>query len=326
MRLGEVGDPHLDQQLVGPLVVEVVVGLAPAADDAVRRGDDDVADPLVARDPLGERGAGEPDPGPQVEHVDGAEHLVEDARPRRSSGGSGRTRPAAGWSCRRRWDRAPPSARRRRRSSRRSRSGATPRDVRSRPRTRGQRPWRSPYPPAPRSWQRRIVARRDRPARHPAPRAAGVGDPRVVGDRLAARPRRHRPGPRRGRRGRPAALSASTASRWPALLGRLRAAGATGCGLALPVEGDPLGLGGPAELTAAALDAGEAVVAPAAGLALVPDVGRGGRDLAGAARPARGSCPTSARPTGRCGARRSRPPRRWPRSTSRGGGPRRPTC
>jgi hypothetical protein len=57
------------------------------------------------------------------------------------------------------------------------------------------------------------------------------------------------------------------------MLGRLRAAGATGCGLALPVEGDPLGLGGPAELTAAALDAGEAVVASAAGLALVPDVG-----------------------------------------------------
>jgi len=57
------------------------------------------------------------------------------------------------------------------------------------------------------------------------------------------------------------------------LLGRLRAAGSTGCGLALPVEGDPLGLGGPAELTGAALDTGEAVVAPEAGLALVPDVG-----------------------------------------------------
>jgi hypothetical protein len=59
----------------------------------------------------------------------------------------------------------------------------------------------------------------------------------------------------------------------PGLLGRLRAGGATGCGLALPVEGDPLGLGGPPELTSAALDAGEAVVAPEAGLALVPDVG-----------------------------------------------------
>ena len=56
------------------------------------------------------------------------------------------------------------------------------------------------------------------------------------------------------------------------LLGRLRSDGATGCGLALPVEGDPLGLGGPRELTTAALDAGEAVVAAEAGLALVPDL------------------------------------------------------
>jgi hypothetical protein len=57
------------------------------------------------------------------------------------------------------------------------------------------------------------------------------------------------------------------------LLGELRAAGATGCGLALPIEGDPLGLGGPAELTGAAIGAGEAAVAVDAGLALVPDVG-----------------------------------------------------
>lgn len=58
-----------------------------------------------------------------------------------------------------------------------------------------------------------------------------------------------------------------------ALLSRLRAGGATGCGLALPVEGDPLGLGGPPELTAPAMEAGEAAVAGEAGLALVPDVG-----------------------------------------------------
>jgi len=57
------------------------------------------------------------------------------------------------------------------------------------------------------------------------------------------------------------------------LLGRLRGAGATGCGLALPVAGDLLGLGGPHELNAAAVDAGEALVAPEAGLALVPVVG-----------------------------------------------------
>ena len=55
------------------------------------------------------------------------------------------------------------------------------------------------------------------------------------------------------------------------LLGRLRAAGASSCGLALPVEGDPLGLGGPPELTGAALEAGQAAVAPEAGLALVPE-------------------------------------------------------
>lgn len=56
-----------------------------------------------------------------------------------------------------------------------------------------------------------------------------------------------------------------------AVLGRMRAAGATGCGLALPVEGDPLGLGGPPALTALALEHGSAVVCVEAGLALVPE-------------------------------------------------------
>jgi hypothetical protein len=59
----------------------------------------------------------------------------------------------------------------------------------------------------------------------------------------------------------------------PVVLGRLRTAGAAGCGLALPVEGDPLGLGGPATLNALALDHGEAVVCPDAGRALVPEQG-----------------------------------------------------
>lgn len=58
----------------------------------------------------------------------------------------------------------------------------------------------------------------------------------------------------------------------PAVLGRLRAAGATGCGLALPVEGDPLGLGGPPRLTTLALEHGSAVVCAEAGIALVPEV------------------------------------------------------
>ncbi len=43
-------------------------------------------------------------------------------------------------------------------------------------------------------------------------------------------------------------------------LGRLRSAGVQHLGLAWPAEGDPAGLGGPPELNAAALEAGEAVV------------------------------------------------------------------
>jgi hypothetical protein len=53
-------------------------------------------------------------------------------------------------------------------------------------------------------------------------------------------------------------------------LGRLRSRGATGLGLALPVPGDPLGLGGPSVFNTAALSAGEAVVATGAQIGLVP--------------------------------------------------------
>lgn len=53
-------------------------------------------------------------------------------------------------------------------------------------------------------------------------------------------------------------------------LARLRAEGATSLGAAFPVEGDLLGLGGPRALNAAALEAGEAVLAGGAGLGLVP--------------------------------------------------------
>ncbi len=53
-------------------------------------------------------------------------------------------------------------------------------------------------------------------------------------------------------------------------LGRLRTAGATGFGLALPVAGDPLGLGGPSAFNTAALAAGEAVVTTGADVGLVP--------------------------------------------------------
>jgi hypothetical protein len=54
-------------------------------------------------------------------------------------------------------------------------------------------------------------------------------------------------------------------------LGRLRSVGATGFGLALPIAGDPLGLGGPGAFNSAALAAGEAVVTTGADVGLVPE-------------------------------------------------------
>lgn len=53
-------------------------------------------------------------------------------------------------------------------------------------------------------------------------------------------------------------------------LGRLRAAGTTGAGIALPVPGDPLGLAGPSDFNTDALEAGEGVVFDGADLGLVP--------------------------------------------------------
>ena len=53
-------------------------------------------------------------------------------------------------------------------------------------------------------------------------------------------------------------------------LGRLRGAGATGAGLALPVPGDPLGLAGPASFNTAVLEAGQGVVLIGTDLGLVP--------------------------------------------------------
>lgn len=52
----------------------------------------------------------------------------------------------------------------------------------------------------------------------------------------------------------------------------LREAGTTAFRVALPVPGDPSGLGGPPDLNADAVDAGEAVVAVGAPFALVPSV------------------------------------------------------
>ena len=50
----------------------------------------------------------------------------------------------------------------------------------------------------------------------------------------------------------------------------LRDLGATSAGLALPADGDPLGLGGPAAFNTAAFDTGEAVVLTGAELGLIP--------------------------------------------------------
>ncbi|MFJ8233856.1 hypothetical protein ACIQ9E_28465 [Streptomyces sp. NPDC094448] len=55
-------------------------------------------------------------------------------------------------------------------------------------------------------------------------------------------------------------------------LGRLRTLGVTGWRVALPVAGHPLGLSGPAEFNARALEAGEAVVGHGAAWGLVPSV------------------------------------------------------
>ncbi|MFI6206849.1 hypothetical protein ACIBAI_10630 [Streptomyces sp. NPDC051041] len=59
-------------------------------------------------------------------------------------------------------------------------------------------------------------------------------------------------------------------------LGRLRTLGASGLRVALPVPGHPLGLSGPPEFNARALEAREAVVCHGAALGLVPEVHEAG--------------------------------------------------
>ncbi|MEV6948155.1 hypothetical protein AB0N07_40775 [Streptomyces sp. NPDC051172] len=61
-------------------------------------------------------------------------------------------------------------------------------------------------------------------------------------------------------------------------LGRLRALGATGLRVALPAPGHPLGLSGPPEFNARAMDAEEAVVCHGAAFGLVPEVYEAGPD------------------------------------------------
>ncbi len=59
-------------------------------------------------------------------------------------------------------------------------------------------------------------------------------------------------------------------------LGRLRALGARGLRVALPAPGHPLGLSGPPEFNARALEAEEAVICHGAALGLVPEVHEAG--------------------------------------------------
>ena len=135
----------LGEQLAGPVVVEVVVRLAPAPDHAVRRGDDDVADQLVARDALGERPHWSARSAAAARRRRRCRAPRRGSRRRRRSGGSGPRRPGAAWSCRRRWGRAPPSAHPRRPATRSGRAVSPGPVGRSRRRTRSPRPCAQPY-------------------------------------------------------------------------------------------------------------------------------------------------------------------------------------
>ncbi|MET9296339.1 hypothetical protein [Streptomyces sp. NPDC003077] len=92
---------------------------------------------------------------------------------------------------------------------------------------------------------------------------AGLVSPDEAAERIARDDVVHRV---RGLPGEPAPVGLTLA------LGRLRALGATGLGVALPVPGHPLGLSGPPEFNARALEAGEAVTVPGLALGLVPEV------------------------------------------------------
>ncbi|MFF8178304.1 hypothetical protein [Streptomyces chartreusis] len=61
-------------------------------------------------------------------------------------------------------------------------------------------------------------------------------------------------------------------------LGRLRALGVSGLRIALPAPGHPLGLSGPPEFNARAMDAEEAVICHGAAFGLVPEVSEAGPD------------------------------------------------
>ena len=265
---------------------------------------------LAARDPLGERGAGQADPRPQLEDVDGAEHLVEDP-----GDAGGRVELRGGD------------------LEQRGLAGAVG----------------SEDHPALVLLDRPVDVVEQR-GLAPAHRDAGeLEDGGHARHPIQHRPRRGPGHGGAGRRVASPAMSrthlalphSATLAWWVTawlrghvvadhvidavaddthlvaggstldLLVRARGAGASYAGLALPVDGDPVGLGGPRDFNAAALEAGEAVV--------VGDLGPGargaGRDGA-VARP-RGVAPPAAR------RRRGRPRPAW-RAPRRGGRPGRP--
>ena len=75
--VGELRDAPLLHEHPGAGQVVDVVALAPPPDDGVPGRHHDVAGRLGRRDALGERGAGQPDPRPQLEDVDRAEGLPQ---------------------------------------------------------------------------------------------------------------------------------------------------------------------------------------------------------------------------------------------------------
>ncbi|UNO42824.1 hypothetical protein [Streptomyces sp. MST-110588] len=98
---------------------------------------------------------------------------------------------------------------------------------------------------------------------------AGLVSPDDAAERIAEDDAVHRV---EGLPGEPAPVGLTLA------LGRLRALGATGLRVALPVPGHPLGLSGPAAFNARALEAGEAVTVCGVAVGLVPLVRQAGPD------------------------------------------------
>ena len=96
----QVFDAELPQQSQCAFRVGRLVVLTPATGDGVRRGDHDVRDDLVRRNPFGKGHAGEPDSRPELEHIGTAEpfaqHLDSAAGGVLERGGKGEDRGLAG--------------------------------------------------------------------------------------------------------------------------------------------------------------------------------------------------------------------------------------